>query len=258
MFRNYFKTALRNLLRYKGFAFINILSLTIGIVGCLVIGLFVWDEQQFDKSIPNGENIYRIYEERKDALATTFNAPVPPAYADFLQRTYPEVESTARIMMLGGDKYLMERGEKRAYEEKGIFVDSSFFSMFSLQFKSGNPATALNTTKSIVLTEELAQRYFSNEDPIGKTIFINKDTLEVKGVLAALPSHFHLNFRYLMPIAAVGFPKERMEKWGWHQFYTYIKLKPGVNATLLQDKFRAYVSREIMPKESTDGSSWLP
>jgi len=257
MFRNYFKTALRNFLRYKGFAAINILSLTIGIIGCLVIGLFVWDEQQFDKTIPDGENIYRIYEERKDATNTTFNAPVPPAYADFLQRTYPEVESTTRIMMLG-DKFLVERGEKRAYEEKGIFVDSSFFSMFSLKFKSGNPATALNTAESIVLTEEMAQRYFGAENPVGKTFFINKDTLEVKGVLAALPSHFHLAFRYLMPIAAVDFPKERMQNWGWHQFYTYVKLKPGANATALQDKFRAYISKEISPKENTDGTSWLP
>src|SRR5829696_6824404 len=253
MFRNYLKTAVRNLLRYKGFATINILSLTIGIIGCLIIGLFVWDEQQFDKNIPNGENIYRIYEERKDAVNTTFNAPVPPAYADFLQRTYPEVESTTRMMMLG-NKFLVERGEKRAYEEKGIFVDSSFFSMFSLKFKTGNPATALNTPKSIVLTEELAQRYFGAEDPVGKTVFINKDTMEVKGVLAALPSHFHLSFRYLMPIAAVGIPKERMEKWGWHQFYTYLKLKPGANATVLQNKFRDYITREIMPKESRDGT----
>ena len=88
MFKNYFKTAVRTLLRYKGFAFINILSLTVGIIGCLVIGLFVWDEKQYDKNIPGSENIYRIYEERTDNSGTTFNAPVPPAYTDFLQRQF--------------------------------------------------------------------------------------------------------------------------------------------------------------------------
>ena len=84
MIRNYLKTALRNLLRYKGFALINIASLTIGIVGCLVIGLFVYDERQYDKNIPGGENVYRIYEEYKNENATTFGASVPPAYASFL------------------------------------------------------------------------------------------------------------------------------------------------------------------------------
>lgn len=257
MFRNYFKTALRNLLRYKEFTAINILGLAIGISGCLVIGLFVWDEKQYDKNITGGENIYRLYEERKDANATTFNTPVPPTYADFLLRTYAEVAATSRMMMLG-DKYLMEAGEQRAYEEQGCFVDSSFLSLFSLPMKSGNAATALSTANSVVLTEELAQRYFGNTDPVGQTLFVGKDTMEVRGVLAKLPAHFHLNFRYLMPIAAVDFPKERMQNWGWHQFYTYVKLKPAANASLLADKFRNYVKTEIMPKESTDGSSWLP
>ena len=74
MLKNYFKTAFRNLLRYKGFAMINISSLTIGIIGCFVIGLFVWDEWQFDKNIPGGENVYRIYEQRNDNGNITYGS----------------------------------------------------------------------------------------------------------------------------------------------------------------------------------------
>ena len=85
MFRNYFKTAIRNLLRYKGFAAINIASLTIGIVGCLIIGLFVWDERQYDKFVPDGENIYRVYEQRNDNNVISNAACVPPAFATSLQ-----------------------------------------------------------------------------------------------------------------------------------------------------------------------------
>src|SRR5215213_5898220 len=99
MFKNYLKTALRNLLRYKGFAIINIASLTIGIIGCLVIALFVWDEKQYDKNIPGGENIYRIYNERKNNDAITYAACVPPVFASFLKQQYPEVDATARILM---------------------------------------------------------------------------------------------------------------------------------------------------------------
>lgn len=124
MLKNYFKTALRNLLRYKGFSAINIASLTIGIIACMVIGLFVWDERQYDKNIPGGENVYRIYNERKDNSTITYTACVPPAYSTFLQQTYPEIDTTARIFMIR-DKFLMEVGDKKAYEEKGWFVESS-------------------------------------------------------------------------------------------------------------------------------------
>ena len=129
MFRNYLKTAIRNLLRYKGFAIINIASLAIGVIGCMVIGLFVWDEWQFDKNIKGGENIYRLYDENKDNNSISFGAPVPPAYATFLKQHYPEVESTTRILMTA-DKFLMEAGEKRNYEEQRLvcrFIVSAVF-----------------------------------------------------------------------------------------------------------------------------------
>src|SRR5688572_5797973 len=102
MFKNYLKTAIRNLLRYKGFTMINMASLTIGIMGCLLIGLFVWDEWQYDRDIPGAENVYRIYEQRSDHNNITYGAVVPPAYAGFLQK-YPEVDTSLRILM-SGDK----------------------------------------------------------------------------------------------------------------------------------------------------------
>jgi len=257
MFKNYLKTAIRNLLRYKGFAIINISSLIIGIIGCLVIGLFVWDEWQYDKNIPGGENVYRVYEQRKDNDNITYAAISAPAFASFLERTYPEVDTTTRMLM-SIDKFLMEVGEKRNYEEKGWFVESSFFQVFPLKFSKGDPATALNEPKTIVLTEELSKKYFNNEDPINKTLYIDKDTVTVKGVLAKLPDHFHLDFHYLVSLQTTGIPKERMERWTWHQFYTYVKLKPGTNVQQLQDKFQAHMKKEIFPTLTQAGSTFLP
>ena len=257
MFKNYLKTAFRNLLRYKGFSLINIASLTIGIVGCLVIGLFVWDELQYDKSIKDGKNIYRIYEERNDNNSITYAACVPPAFASFVKQQYPEVETTARILM-SGDKYLMEVGDKKAYEEKGWFADSSFFQVFPFKFIKGDPSTALTAPAAIVISEELANKYFGNENPIGKTIKINKRDFAVSGVLAKLPGHFHFDFHYLMSLPAAGIGKERMEKWTWHQFYTYVKLKPGSDIHQLQNKFQSYVKKEIYPTLTQAGSTFLP
>jgi putative ABC transport system permease protein len=119
--------------------------------------------------------------------------------------------------------------EKRNYEEKGWFVESSFFQVFPLKFIKGDPATALIEPKTIVLTEELAKKYFNNEDPINKSLFIDKDTVTVKGVLAKLPDHFHLDFHYLVSLQTTGIPKERMERWTWHQFYTYVKFPEQIS-----------------------------
>ena len=105
------------------------------------------------------ENVYRIYEERKNNDAITYGAPVPPAYASFLKRTYPEVDTTARILMTI-DKFLMEVGEKRNYEEKGWFVESSFFDVFPLKFINGDPSTALTQPRTVVITEEIAKNIF--------------------------------------------------------------------------------------------------
>ncbi|HEU4471077.1 MAG TPA: FtsX-like permease family protein [Flavisolibacter sp.] len=257
MFRNYLKTAVRNLLRYKGFAAINIVSLTIGLIGCFAIGLFVWDELQYDRSIEGGESVYRLYDERYKETGTTKQAVVAPAYASFLEQQYPEVDTTLRILM-AGDKYLMELGDKRAYEEKGLFAEASFFRLFPLELLKGDAATALASPMSVVLTEELASRYFGKEDPLGKTIKIEKEDFVVTAVMASLPGHFHLRFNYLMSLSSAGLPAERMEKWTWTQFYTYVKLKPGANPYLLQEKFQQHVKKAIYPTLKQEGNTFLP
>src|SRR5690349_7129842 len=162
MIKNYLKTAFQNLLRYKGFAMINIASLTIGMIGCFVIGLFVWDEWQYDKNIPGGENVYRIYDQRNDNGNITFMAPTPPAFASFLEQQYPEVDTTMRILM-GEDKFLMEAGEKKSYEDKGWFVESSFFKIFPLKLIRGDATKVLAAPSAIVISEELAKKFFGNE-----------------------------------------------------------------------------------------------
>jgi putative ABC transport system permease protein len=257
MFKNYLKTTFRNLWRYKGFSLVNILSLTIGIVGCVVIALFVWDENKYDTFLPDGENIYRLYEQRHEDNNVTYAPCVPPAFGTFLKQEYPEVSATTRILMLS-DKFLLENGEKKGYEEKGLIVDSNFFQIFPIRFLNGDRNTALNDPKSVVVSEDIARRYFGDSDPLGKTLQIDKGNCTIKGVFEKLPEHFHLRFQYLMPMSAAGIPKERMEKWTWHQFYTYVKIKPGANFQSLQHKFQAFIKKGDFPKQESSESSFLP
>lgn len=129
MIWNFLKIALRALLIHKSFSFINIAGLTLGLTACLLIGLFVRDEKLFDKFIPNGDRIYRIYynissEEGSSNIATT-----PPMFSKVLQQNFPEVDKT--LLLLSHDsKELFEVDDKKMYEEHGIFADTTFFDFF--------------------------------------------------------------------------------------------------------------------------------
>ncbi|HET9277346.1 MAG TPA: FtsX-like permease family protein, partial [Flavitalea sp.] len=129
---------------------------------------------------------------------------------------------------------------------------------FPLRLIKGDPATALAAPKTIVISEALAKKYFGNEDPVDKTLRIDKGDVTVKGVFAELPDHFHLAFNYLISLPTAGLPQERMDAWTWNQFYTYVKLKPGANVEQLQQKFQAYVKKEIHPTLRQSGSTFLP
>src|SRR5688500_17164138 len=98
MLKNIITVAFRNLVRHKGFSFINIAGLTLGLTACLLIGLFVWDEKQYDKFLPEGEHIYRVYSEYTNNEGTSLRAVAPPMFATTLQQDFPEVEKTARVM----------------------------------------------------------------------------------------------------------------------------------------------------------------
>lgn len=257
MIKNYLKTALRSLLRYKSFSIINILSLTIGITGCLLVGLFVNDEWAYDKSIPGGETVYRFYEKRSDKNTTAFAACVPPTFATYIQQHYPEVLTTTRILMFNA-KTLVQVEETKSYEEPPLMVDSTFFRVFPLKFLQGDPNTALNTPGSVVLTKELAKKYFGTANPIGKTIQLNNAHNIVRGVLDEVPEHFHLPVNYLIPLFSVGIPEQRMKSWMWQQFYTYVKVKPGTNVEALQAKFQEAVKKETEEQAKKSGFAIVP
>ena len=155
MIKNYFKVAFRNLFRNKGFSFINIAGLTLGLTSCLLIGLFVRDEKQYDRFVPRGENVYRIYQ-KAESDESTIIATAPPAFATALQQNFPEVEQTLRVMSINS-KDLFEANGKKLYEEGGFIADSNFFELFPLHFKYGSPEKVLdgpNVRPAILINEK--------------------------------------------------------------------------------------------------------
>lgn len=239
MLRNFLKVAFRNIARHKGFSFLNIAGLTLGLAACLLIGLFVWDEQQYDKNVPEGNRIYRLYVNRTTSEVNENIAMVPPVFAPTLQEEYPEVEAVTRIYRVY-EKGLVEYGAHKIYEEGVVLGEPSLFSVFPLPFVFGSPAGALSDPKSIVISEELSQKIFGKANPVGKALSVDKVLYQVKGVVRNDPK-FHLRFTYILPMQVLTsqIPAERMKSWGWQQFHTYAKLKEGASVQALQAKFQA-------------------
>ncbi|MFI5153619.1 MAG: ABC transporter permease [Chitinophagales bacterium] len=251
MLRNFFKVAFRNISRHKGFSIINILGLSFGLTACILIGLFVWDENQYDKFIPGGDQVYRIITEYSNNEGSQKMAVTPPVFATILNQDFPEVKKTARVMMMAPHKTLFEAGKNKLYEENGFFVDSTFFDVFPLTFLYGNSKGSLNDKAFIVISRGLAQKLFGNENPVGRQILMEKSPYIVKGVIE-MNSKFHLPFDYIVPLSAIGLPVERMQSWGWHQFITYIKLKKGTGFPGLEKKFQREVQElsKAMPNDA--------
>lgn len=247
MLRNYFITAYRNLFRHKGFTFINIAGLALGLTACLLIGLFVYDELQYDKFLPDGDRIYRIYNDQRAEEAAGEIAPVPPMYATTLEQNFPEVEEVMRILMLQFDaNNLVEAGEKVLYEQGRIYADPNFFKVFQLPFKYGSPEKALDDPSSIVISDKFAERVFGNTDPVGKKVAVNELAYIVRGVFRS-NNEFHLPVNFVLPMAAAELPAERMKRWTWQQFYTYVKLKEGADPVFVQKKFKTITDKQVDP-----------
>jgi len=243
MIKNYLKIAFRNITRHKGFSFINIAGLTLGFTACILIGLFVWDENQYDQFLPEGDQVYRVYNHYTNNEGSEDRAPAPPMFATTLKQDFPEVEQTARVLMQPENKTLFEAGNKKIYEQDGYYVDSTYFDVFPLTFRYGTPLKALNEPASIVISENMANVFYGNPNPVGKQLLMDKTPFTIKGVFVKNPK-FHMQFDYLVPLAAAHIPPERMQSWQWQQFYNYVKLKKGTNVPLLQSKFRADVNQK--------------
>ncbi|RYY44598.1 MAG: FtsX-like permease family protein [Chitinophagaceae bacterium] len=237
MFRNILRSAFRTLGRHKGFSAINIVGLAIGLTACLLIGLFVRDEQQYDKFVPGSENIYRVYQKTKGDV-TNIIATAPPAFAVALKQNFAEVEEAVRVMALNS-KQLFEVADKKLFEENGFVADSNFFALFPLRFRYGSAPKVFNDPKSIVISATMAEKFFGKENPVGKDITFAKDVMRVQGVLEN-SEKFHLPLNYLISINALNLPADRMQSWQWYPFNTYVKLRNGTNADKLQAKFQGF------------------
>lgn len=243
MFKNHLKIAFRNMLKHKGHAFINVVGLSEGIAVCFLIFLWVQDELGYDRFHAKADRIYRALWEARFGDNEWKIPLVAVPLAETLEKEFPEVERTVRLYPGG---MTLRHGEDYVREQNFIFTEESFFEVFTVEFIAGDPKTALRDPESIVLTEETAQRYFPNQNPLGQTIEQNDGRLyRVTGVVKSFPAQSHFHFGFLASIKTLQHFTGRQQQWGSASVYTYLVLRPGESAAALQAKLQAYVDKNV-------------
>jgi putative ABC transport system permease protein len=247
MFKNYFKVAFRNILKYKFFSAINILGMTIGLTACLMIILYVVDELSFDKFHKNGDRIYQVGLHGKIGGQDIRTSNTCPPMAAALVADIPEVESATRISGFFGQPSVKFE-DKSFAEEKVYFVDSNFFDLFSFKLKQGDPKTALKDPNTVVITTKMAEKYFGKEPALGKLLIIGADnkTYKVTGVVEEAPSNSH--FLYNMLISAESSENLKQTIWLNNGLYTYFLLRENASIDQVNKKYENLVVKYIGPE----------
>lgn len=250
MFKNYLVITLRNILKNKLYALLNIGGFAIGLAACFLVLVHVTDELSYDKWIPEGDRIFRV----ESTTNVPGRAPKPVAQAmgiarDFLVQDFPEIVSAVRLV---GNGATIRAGEN-IFAEATMEVDPNFFDLFPLEMVRGDHASAFSEVNSILLSEERARAYFGDINPIGQVIEYENGTtgetesLKVTGVFQDLPDQTHLNFDILVrfnPEKYIEFPAIA-GTWFFRNTYLYFKLAPGADIEAVRAKTPAFIDRHI-------------
>ncbi len=236
MFKNYFKVAFRNFKRNKGFSFINISGLAIGMASATLILLWIQNEMSHDKFHAKSDRIYTANNRDKFngeewAWATTPKILAPSIKLAYSQDVEDAVRSNfANFLFTVNDKHLNVQGN---------FVDSGFLNVFSFPLIEGNTTKALSNTYSLVITQKLSKKLFGDEDAMGKVIRIDSvDNFTVTGILKDLPNNTTFNFEYLLPWSYMKKINQDDDSWGNNSIQTYILLKPGISQQAFDAKIK--------------------
>jgi putative ABC transport system permease protein len=239
MIKNYFTIAFRNLWRNKTSTLINLLSLTIGMACCMLILIYIRDELSYNQSNTRLRDIYLINWKSTFGGHTNINATTPVALGPTLTSNIPQIQFASRLYQLSGQMAIVSSDNKsdeskRHQEQNVFFSDKDLFNIFSIHFRRGSPADALTNANTVVITDEMAIKYFGSTDAVGKTLmYDNKALLQVTGVVDKMPLNSDLQFDFLISFETIfkvenpGIADYLRTDWTFNPTYTYVLLKPG-------------------------------
>jgi putative ABC transport system permease protein len=270
MLKNYLKIALRNIGRHKGYSFINIAGLAIGMAVCILILMFVRDELSYDTHHEHKDRIYRI--ERRwfaaDGSVRSGLCSVAPSFIPLLEEEFPEMEHVVR--MVGSGDTLITFGDNNFVEERLYFAEDDIFEVFTVPMIKGNPETALRNPNCLVLSETMVRKYFGDEDPMGKVMKVgtSKEDYQVTGVMKDVPENSHLHFDFLASFITLKgrftyFRDNSDYLFGSTNFsdnviYAYLRLARNADSREVAARIPAFIDRHLPTYESESGDIVYP
>src|SRR5688572_4497602 len=256
MIKNYFKIAWRNLLKQKIYSSIKILGFALGIAACLLIGIFIRNEISYDKNIPEADRIYRLEFTYTANGETRQDVHFPAPLAKVLKEDFPEIEQTGRYMstpaFTGAGSNLVRREDvfQNTYEEGFTYVDQSLINILQTPFVYGDATHALDQPNTIVLSKSKADKYYPNENPVGKTLILNNNKevpYKIGGVMEDFPATSHLHFDFLLTMTGKEFWQGEQTNWVAGNYPTYVKLRPGASADEMEKKISTINNTYLIP-----------
>lgn len=243
MLKNYFKIAFRNLIKQKGYAFINTVGLAIGMGVCLFLVLLTQYAFTFDQYHENSDQIYRLADKIKQTNGDILDVAISPSpWGQAMATDFPEVKESVRFLGRGA---AVEFGEK-ILRQGVTYVDEPVFRVFSYPFKYGSPEKALSRPNTIVLTEEMSIRYFADENPVGKTLLLDKTPYEITGVLQKLNPQSSFIFNSLASFSSLNEESyTSINNWRSHNLYTYLLIEKGTDISQLESKFPEFIEKNV-------------
>jgi putative ABC transport system permease protein len=240
MFKNYFKVAFRQMMKNKGFSFLNIMGLSLGIACAILIMLWVNDEFSYNRFHKNFKRLYLVMENQTyDGKTYTFSA-LPGKFAPAVKTELPEVKYAARLDW--GTRMLFSLGDKAIYE-RGYFTDPDFLKMFSFKWLRGDTTGILTDPTSIVITDAMAKKFFGKEDALGKTLKVNNDkSYTIKGIVEEPPLTSSIKFSWLACFQIYEDRNQWLLEWGNNGIQTYVEMKEGADPEQLNKKLKDFIS----------------
>ncbi|MDP9080458.1 MAG: ABC transporter permease [Bacteroidota bacterium] len=249
MFENYFKAAWRNLKKNKVYSALNIAGLAIGIVSAALIFLWVEDEMNFNHNFVKRDYLYHVMQNEKSDAGINTNGSTPGPLAAALKADIPGIVNSGRLSWPMDE--LVVLGEK-TIKENGMYADPSVLSMYALTFVYGDRTTALNNPDDVVISETMSQKFFGNDNPVGKTIKMNAkgaysvDGLyKVTGVYKDLPANCYYHFQWLSPYTTWENANTWLKPWNNNLTETIVELSPRVNPASINKKLKNYLATKV-------------
>jgi putative ABC transport system permease protein len=256
MLFNYIKITLRNIKRHKGFSFLNIAGLVVSMTCTILILLWIQDEISFDKFHEHARSLYLVATQTQQGDEINVEPGSPPALAPSLKAEYPEVVNASRLQV--GAISAVLKYENKIFSENIRLTDPTFLEMFSFPLIEGDIKTALALPHNIVLTEKMAEKYFENDNPIGKVLRMdNSADFIVTGVLQNIPDNSIIRFEFLAPLSYI---KERVERQGYlstwdnYSFLTFVQIRENASMDEVNQKIKGRIQRG---KPDSTGTSFL-